>query len=265
MSISLQDDFVTGAQSDQIQQTMVQNEVVKENIMVNVSGELNNLSLKGWTKLAEHIGRPRATTLLWYHLKATHDIDAKIVFGSPKELDTAIAVKEPSWGDTPFSTVNIKGVRYYIIDPMMPAIVSDFKYGDMFDEPGETYLQYNYFRLFPEDIDAVKQWTRKTGVILDTLTPLAGGLQTLQNQSEYLNSIPDIIRLYLTSVFTAFVSIACPFIIRVTVIVYLPEGLIPLTFSGIVTLTGISYVSPGLMSALYLSENSFFALSPIHA
>lgn len=164
ISIFLQDNFVTGAQSDPIQLTPVQNEAVKKNIMENISGGLNNLSSKGWTELAEHIGRPRATTLLLYHLKTTYDIDAKIVFGSPNELDTAIAVKEPSWGDTPFPTVKFKGVRYYIIDPMTPAIVTDFKYGDIFDDPGETYLPSNYFRLFPEDIDAVKQWTRKTGV-----------------------------------------------------------------------------------------------------
>jgi hypothetical protein len=164
ISIFLQDDFVTGAQSDPIQLTPVQNETVKKNIMENVSDGLNNLSSKGWTELAEHIGRPRATTLLLSHLKTTYDIDAKIVFGSPKELDTAIAVREPSWGDTTFPTVKIKGVKYYIIDPMTPAIVSDFKYGDMFDDPRKTYVPYNYFRLFPEDIDAVKQWTRETGV-----------------------------------------------------------------------------------------------------
>ncbi|VVB90644.1 Uncharacterised protein [uncultured archaeon] len=164
ISIYLQNNFATAAQSNQVQQTPVQNEIVKKNIMVNVSGGLNNLKSKEWTKLAEHIGRQRATTLLWYYLKTTYDIDAKIVFGSPKELDTAIAVKEPSWGDTPFPTVNIKGVRYYIIDPMAPAIVSDFKYGEMFDDPGKTYLPYNYFRLFPEDIDTVKQWTKETGV-----------------------------------------------------------------------------------------------------
>ncbi len=185
ISIFLQDDFVTGAQSDQIQQTTVQNEIVKENIMVNVSGELNNLSLKGWTKLAEHIGRPRATALLWYHLKATYDIDAKIVFGSPKELDTAIAIKEPSWGDTTLPTVKVKGVKYYIIDPMAPSIVSDFKYGDMFDNPGKTYLPSNYFRLFPEDIDAVKQWTKETGVDIRYTDILGRQLPGIQNQSEY--------------------------------------------------------------------------------
>ncbi len=164
MSIFLQNGFVAGAQSDRVQLTPVQNEIVQKNIMQSVSGELNNLNSKGWTELAEHIGRPRATTLLLSHLKTTYDIDAKIVFGNPKELNTAVAIKEPSRGDTPFPTVKFEGVRYYIIDPMTPAIVSDFKYGDIFDDPGETYLQYNYFRLFPEDIDAVKQWTRKTGV-----------------------------------------------------------------------------------------------------
>lgn len=164
ISIFLQNGFVAGAQSDQVQLTPVQNEIVQKNIMQSVSGELNNLNSKGWTELAEHIGRPRATTLLLSHLKTTYDIDAKIVFGSPKELDTAIAIKEPSWGDTPFPTIKFKGVKYYIIDPMTPAIVSNFEYGDMFEDPGKTYLPYNYFRLFPEDIDAVKQWTREAGV-----------------------------------------------------------------------------------------------------
>jgi hypothetical protein len=184
MSVFLQGDFATGAQSDQIQQTTVQNEIIEENIIMNVSGELNNLSLKGWTKLAEHIGRPRATTLLWYHLKATYDIDAKIVFGSPNELDTAIAVKEPSWGDTSFPTVNIKGLRYYIIDPMVPSIVSDFNYGDMFDDPGRTYLPYNYFRLFPEDIDAIEQWTKETGVDIRYTDILGRQPPGTQNQSK---------------------------------------------------------------------------------
>lgn len=164
ISIFLQGNIVTGAQGDQVQQTPVQNETVKKNIIENISGGLNDINSKGWTELAEHIGRPKATTLLLYHLKTTYDIDAKIVFGSPKELDTAIAVKESPWDDTLFPTVKINGVKYYIIDPMTPAIVSDFKYGDMFDDPGKTYLPYNYFRLFPEDIDAVKQWTRETGV-----------------------------------------------------------------------------------------------------
>lgn len=166
MSIFLQNNFVTGALSDQMQQTPVQNETLKKNTIENISGELNNLSLKGWAKLAEHIGQPRATTLLWYHLEATYDIDAKIVFDSPEKLNTAIAIKEPLWGDSPFPTVEIKGVKYYIIDPMVPAIVSDSKYGDMFDDPWKTYLPYNYFRLFPEDIDAVEQWTKETGVTI---------------------------------------------------------------------------------------------------
>ncbi|SNQ61614.1 hypothetical protein MNV_410021 [Candidatus Methanoperedens nitroreducens] len=166
--------FVTGAQGDPIQLTQVQKETVKKNNMENISGGLNYLSSKGWTELAEHIGRQRATTLLLYHLRTTYDIDAKIVSGSPKKLDTAIAIKEPSRGDTPFPTVKFKGVRYYIIDPMTPAIVSDFKYGDIFDNTGETYLQYNYFRLFPEDIDAVKQWTRKTGVDIRCIDSIGG-------------------------------------------------------------------------------------------
>ena len=166
ISIFLQGNFVTGAQSDQIQQISVQDEAVKKNIMENISGGLNNLSLKGWTELAEHIGRQRATTLLWYHLKVTYDVDAKIVSGSPKELDTAIAIKEPSWREAPFPAVTIKGARYYIIDPMAPAIVNNFKYGDIFDDPGKTYLPYNYFRLFPEDIDAVNQWMNETGVTI---------------------------------------------------------------------------------------------------
>jgi hypothetical protein len=93
ISIFSQNNFVTGALSDQMPQTPVQNETVEKNVMENISGELNNLNSKGWTKLAEHIGRPRATTLLWYHLKAIYDIDAKIILGSPEKLNTAIAIK----------------------------------------------------------------------------------------------------------------------------------------------------------------------------
>ena len=166
MSVFLQNNFATGALNGQTQQTPVQNGTLKKNTIENISGELNNLSSKGWAKLAEHIGQPRATTLLWYHLEATYDIDAKIVFGSPEKLNTVIAIKEPLWGESPFPTVEIKGVKYYIIDPMVPAIVSDSKYEDIFDDPWKTYLPYNYFRLFPEDIDAVEQWTKETGVTI---------------------------------------------------------------------------------------------------
>ena len=40
----------------------------------------------------------------------------------------------------------IKGVDYYLIDPTVPEIVTAFKYGDIFDDPGNNYLR-GHFRL----------------------------------------------------------------------------------------------------------------------
>ena len=57
-----------------------------------ISGELELLKSKNWNDLASQIGRPRATTLLWYHLKKTYNIDTKVVFGSPNKLDSSVAI-----------------------------------------------------------------------------------------------------------------------------------------------------------------------------
>ena len=165
VSSCLQDKTSAGVQVSQVLQTPVQTEAPKTAIE-SVSGELNMLNSKGWTKLAEQLGRPRTTALLWYHLKTKYSIDTKVAFGNPKKLDAAIAIAASAGGDSPFPKIIVKGVEYYIIDPMTPAVAGEFKYGDMFDDPGNTYLSYSYFRLFPEDIDIIKQWVKETGVTI---------------------------------------------------------------------------------------------------
>ncbi|MCX9012086.1 MAG: hypothetical protein OIN66_13315 [Candidatus Methanoperedens sp.] len=154
----------TETQEDQGSQISAKAETAQKKAIEKVSDELSVLNSKDWAKLAVQIGRPRATALLWYHLKTTYNVDTKVVFGNPKKLDAAVAIMESTGGTSPFPTTSIKGVKYYIIDPTVPAIIGEFKYGDLFDDPGNTYLSYSYFRLFPEDIEIVKQWMKESGV-----------------------------------------------------------------------------------------------------
>lgn len=160
----LQDKSAARAQKDQGSQISANAESVQKKAIEKVSDELSVLNSKDWAKLAVQLGRPRTTALLWYHLKTTYSVDTKVVFGNPKKLDAAIAIMESTGGTSQFPTTSIKGIKYYIIDPTIPAIIGEFKYGDVFDDPGNTYLSYNYFRLFPEDIEFVKQWVKDTGV-----------------------------------------------------------------------------------------------------
>lgn len=160
----LQDKSAAETQNEQGSQISANAEAVQKKAIEKVSDELNVLNSKDWAKLAVQLGRPRTTALLWYHLKTTYSVDTKVVFGNPKKLDAAIAIMESTGGTSQLPTTSIKGVKYYIIDPTIPAIIGEFKYGDVFDDPGNTYLSYNYFRLFPEDIEFVKQWVKDTGV-----------------------------------------------------------------------------------------------------
>ncbi len=112
------------------------------------------LKSKGWNNLAAQLGRPKTATLLWYHLRASYAVDAKVVFGNPNKLDAAVAI--PMSESTSLSRVSVKGADYYIIDPMIPEIVTEFKYGDMFDDPGggNNYLA-SHFRLDKADMDKI--------------------------------------------------------------------------------------------------------------
>lgn len=159
----LNDKPAAETQENQESQISAKAETAQKEAIEKVSDELSILNSKDWAKLAVQLGRPRATALLWYHLKTTYNIDTKVVFGNPKKLDAAVAIMESTGGASAFPTTSIKGVKYYIIDPTVPAIIGEFKYGDLFDDPGNTYLSYSYFRLFPEDIEIVEQWMKESG------------------------------------------------------------------------------------------------------
>ncbi|MCZ7357268.1 MAG: hypothetical protein O8C66_10295 [Candidatus Methanoperedens sp.] len=132
-----------------------------------ISDELNLLQSKEWGRLAAKLGHPRATTLLWYHLRTTYSIDTKVIFGYPNKVNNAnLAIMVITGGNSSFPNINIKGVNYYIIDPMTPAIINDFKdfkYGDIFDDPRNNYLS-SYFGLYQEDASIIEQWNKETGV-----------------------------------------------------------------------------------------------------
>jgi len=109
-----------------------------------VSDELERLRSNGWSDLAYELGRSKTTTVLWYHLRTRCVVDPKVVFGSPRKLDSAVAIQADA--SNTFPTITIKGVDYYLIDPTVPEIVTAFKYGDIFDDPGNNYLA-SHFRL----------------------------------------------------------------------------------------------------------------------
>jgi len=126
-----------------------------------VSDELERLRSNGWSDLAYELGRSKTTTVLWYHLRTSCAVDPKVVFGSPRKLDSAVAIQADA--SNTFPTITIKGVDYYVIDPTVPEIVTEFKYGDIFDDPGNNYLR-GHFRLDQEDLDQIEEWMTKTGV-----------------------------------------------------------------------------------------------------
>jgi hypothetical protein len=138
-------------------------EIIPRTAIENVSNELDLLKSKGWDKIASQLGRTKTTTILWYHLKKTYNIDTKMVFGNPNKLNTVIAIPLSSGGNSTIPKVKIKGDDYYIIQPIALAFISEFSYGYIFDDPSSNYLDYNSFRLTTNDIDFLKKWISETG------------------------------------------------------------------------------------------------------
>lgn len=135
--------------------------------MDKVSNELNMLNSKGWSTLASDLGRPRTTTLLWYHLKKLISFEPKVVFGNADKLKTALAIPVKMGGESTYSKIKIKGVDYYVIDPTIPGIVSSFDYGYIYDDPGSVMPGFfNNFRFNTDDIALVEIWVSETGVSL---------------------------------------------------------------------------------------------------
>ncbi len=174
MSGCIQDKPATGAQNNQTLVTSAPTENIPRTTIEKVSSELDMLNSKGWNRLAVQLKRPRTTTLLWYHLKRTIGFEPKIVFGNPDKLNTSIAIPVKQGGNSTFPKIRIKGVDYYIIDPMAPSIISDFNYSYMYDDPGSVAPGFfNDFRLNTDDIGIVEQWMKETGVNLyDTDFPI---------------------------------------------------------------------------------------------
>jgi hypothetical protein len=141
--------------------------VIPRTTMDKVSNELSMLSSKGWSTLASDLGRPRTTTLLWYHMKKLIGFEPKVVFGNANKLNTALAIPVKMGGDSTFSKIKIKGVDYYIIDPTIPEIVSAFDYGYIYDDPGSVMPGFfNNFRFNTDDVAIVELWMSETGVSL---------------------------------------------------------------------------------------------------
>lgn len=132
-----------------------------------ISNELDMLNSEGWGTLEAQLGRPRSTTLLWYHLKKITGFEPKVVFGNPDKLKTALAIPVKTGGDSTYPVIKIKNVNYYVIDPVTPAIISEFDYGYMYDDPGSVSPGFfNNFRLNLDDNAIVEQWMKETGVSL---------------------------------------------------------------------------------------------------
>lgn len=163
----LLDKSYTGAPNNQILRTSAQTETVQRTTIEKISKELDMLNSKGWGALAAELKRPRATTLLWYHLKKTFELEPKVVFGNPNKLNTSLAILVKKCGNSTFPRIRIKDVDYYIIDPMTPAIVGEFNYGYMYDDSGSIPRGWFIdFRLNTQDISIVEQWIKETGVNL---------------------------------------------------------------------------------------------------
>ena len=131
--------------------------------MERISDDLGTLRSKDWSGLASQLGRPKAAALMWYHLRTSYGVDTKLLFGSPNKLDSAIAIQVKNESDT-LPRIKIKGIDYYVINPMLPEFMGEFKYGDMYDDPGggNNFLA-SYYRLRQEDLDRVEKWMMETG------------------------------------------------------------------------------------------------------
>lgn len=131
-----------------------------------IAHNMATLKENGWDRISSELGRTKTTTLLWYHIKKSHNIDTKMVFGNPIKLKTAIAILESKGGESAFPKVTIKGDNYYIIDPMTPEIIGEFSYGLVFDDPATNYIAVNEFRLDTNDNEFILNWIDETGVDL---------------------------------------------------------------------------------------------------
>jgi hypothetical protein len=131
-----------------------------------IAHEMATLKEKGWDRISSHLGRTKTTTLLWYHIKKSQNIDTKMVFGNPNKLNTVIAIMESKGEESAFPKVKIKGDNYYIIDPMTPGIMDNFSYGLVFDDPASNYIAVNEFRLDKKDNEFILNWINETGVDL---------------------------------------------------------------------------------------------------
>ncbi len=129
-----------------------------------IAHNMATLKEKGWDRISSHLGRTKTTTLLWYHIKKSRNIDTKMVFGNPNKLNTAIAILVSKGGESTFPKINIKGDNYYIIDPMTPEIIGQFSPGYVFDDPSSNYISFGDFRLDKTDNDFILQWIDETGV-----------------------------------------------------------------------------------------------------
>ncbi|VVB89498.1 Uncharacterised protein [uncultured archaeon] len=141
--------------------------VLAKTTIEKVSSELSMLRSKEWVTLSSELKRPRTTTLLWYHLKKLTGFEPKVVFGNTDKLKTALAIPVKMGGESTFPKMKIKGVEYYIIDPMTPEIIGEFDYGYVYDDPGSVMPGFfNDFRFNTDDVASVKQWMSETGVNL---------------------------------------------------------------------------------------------------
>lgn len=135
--------------------------------METVSDELEMLKSNDWGALASDLKRPRTTNLLWYHLKKLIGFEPKVVLGNADRLNCALAIPVKMGGNSSFPRIKIKGVDYYIIDPVIPQIVSEFDYGYVYDDPGSVMPGFfPYFRFNTDDFALVEMWMSETGVNL---------------------------------------------------------------------------------------------------
>ena len=143
----------------------VQTQSVKTITIERISDELDMLNSNGWGELSGQLGRTKTTTLLWYHIKKNYNIETNIVFGNPNKLESSIAILVSIGGESPLPKINIKGEDYYIINPSTPGIITEFKFGSVYDNPrgADNFLQ-GYFALKKPDHDLIEQWMQKSGV-----------------------------------------------------------------------------------------------------
>ena len=167
LSGCLQQGSVQGKElsNEQDLHSSVQTQSVKTIIIERISDEMDMLNSEGWGELSGELGRTKTTTMLWYHIKKNYNIETNIVFGNPNKLDSSIAILVSKGGESPLPKINIKGEDYYIINPSTPGIITEFKFGSVYDNPrgADNFLQ-GYFALKKPDHDLIEQWMANSGV-----------------------------------------------------------------------------------------------------